>query len=95
MNAVPECGKSAGGLTGIKVRPGRLRQAGRSIRKLETHMTRLALVIFSIASVTLMGIAVVVALVIGQDTLVPIVVAAALGLVASVPVSWMVARQIA
>lgn len=57
-------------------------------------MTRLALVIFSIASVTLMGIAVVVALVIGQDTLVPIVVAAALGLVASVPASWMIARQI-
>lgn len=58
-------------------------------------MTRLALVIFSIASVTMMGIAVVVALVIGQDTLVPIVVAAAVGLVASVPVSWLVARQIA
>ena len=56
-------------------------------------MTRLALVVFSIASVTLMGIAVVVALVIGQDTLVPIVTAAALGLVASVPVSWLVARQ--
>ena len=57
-------------------------------------MTRLAALIFSIASVTLMGIAVVVALVIGQDTLTPIMVAASLGLVASVPVSWLVARQL-
>ena len=57
-------------------------------------MTRLALLIFSIASVTLMGIAVVVALVIGQDTLVPIVTAAGIGLALSVPASWMVARQL-
>ncbi|MGY6411385.1 MAG: CTP synthetase [Alkalilacustris sp.] len=58
-------------------------------------MTRLALVLFSILSVTCMGIAVVVALVAGWDTLVPIVVAAGVGLVASVPASWIVARQIA
>ncbi len=58
-------------------------------------MTRLALVIFSILSVTCMGIAIVVALVAGMDTLVPIVVAAGVGLVASVPASWIVARQIA
>ena len=58
-------------------------------------MTRLALVIFSILSVTCMGIAIVVALVAGWDTLVPIVVAAGVGLVASVPASWIVARQIA
>ncbi len=58
-------------------------------------MTRLALVIFSIASVTFMGMAIVVALVIGQDTLVPIVTAAAIGLVLSLPASWLVARQIA
>ncbi len=57
-------------------------------------MTRLAMVLFSIISVTLMGIAVVVTLVIGQGTLVPIVIAAAIGLVASVPASWLVARQI-
>ncbi len=58
-------------------------------------MTRLALLLFSILSVTCMGIAIVVALVAGFDTLVPIVVAAALGLVVSVPASWLVARQIA
>ena len=57
-------------------------------------MTRLALLMFSILSVTCMGIAIVVALVAGFDTLVPIVVAAALGLAASVPASWLVARQI-
>ena len=57
-------------------------------------MTRLALLIFSIASVTLMGIAVVVALVIGQDTLMPIVAAAAIGLTLSVPASWLVARRL-
>jgi predicted PurR-regulated permease PerM len=58
-------------------------------------MTRLALVIFSIASVTFMGIAVVVALVAGWDTLVPIVIAAAIGLALSLPASWLVARRIA
>ncbi|MGY6633776.1 MAG: CTP synthetase [Alkalilacustris sp.] len=58
-------------------------------------MTRLALVLFSILSVTCMGIAVVVALVAGLDTLVPIAVAAAVGLVVSVPASWLVARQLA
>ncbi len=58
-------------------------------------MTRLALVIFSILSVTCMGIAIVVSLVAGWDTLVPIVVAAGVGLVVSVPASWVVARQIA
>ena len=42
-----------------------------------------------------MGIAIIVALVAGWDTLVPIVVAAGVGLLASVPASWIVARQIA
>lgn len=58
-------------------------------------MTRLALVMFSIVSVTFMGIAIVVALVAGLDTLTPIVVAAALGLVAAIPASWLLARRIA
>ena len=58
-------------------------------------MTRLALVIFSILSVTCMGIAVVATLVAGFDTLAPIVIAAAVGLVAAVPASWFVARRIA
>jgi predicted PurR-regulated permease PerM len=58
-------------------------------------MTRLMLILFSIASTTLMGIAIVIALTMGLDTLRPIVIAAAIGLVAAVPVSWLVARQLA
>lgn len=58
-------------------------------------MTRLAMLLFSIVSVTLMGVGVVVALVIGQDTLVPILVAAAVGFVAAIPASWMIARRLA
>lgn len=58
-------------------------------------MTRLMLILFSIASTTLMGIAIVVALTMGLDTLRPIVIAAAIGFIAAVPVSWLVARQLA
>lgn len=58
-------------------------------------MTRLTLILFSIISTTLMGSAIVVALTMGLDTLNPILIAAALGLVLAVPVSWLVARQIA
>lgn len=57
-------------------------------------MFRLTLVLFSIASTTLMGVGIVVALTLGFDTLVPIVVAAAIGLVAAAPVSWLLARQL-
>lgn len=58
-------------------------------------MTRLMLVIFSMASTTLMGIGIVVALTTGFDTLQPILIAAAVGFVLALPVSWAVARQIA
>jgi predicted PurR-regulated permease PerM len=58
-------------------------------------MTRLMLILFSIASTTLMGISIIIALTMGLDTLRPIVIAAAIGLVAAVPVSWLVARQLA
>ncbi|MBK5927593.1 CTP synthetase [Rhodobaculum claviforme] len=58
-------------------------------------MTRLALLMFSIVSVTFMGVAIVAALVAGLDTLTPIVVAAALGLVAAIPASWLLARRLA
>jgi predicted PurR-regulated permease PerM len=42
-----------------------------------------------------MGTALVVALTMGMDTLTPILIAAALGFVLAIPVSWLVARQIA
>ena len=58
-------------------------------------MTRLMMIIFSMASTSLMGAFIVAALVMGMDTLQPILIAAALGFVAAIPVSWIVARQIA
>ena len=58
-------------------------------------MFRIALVLFSMIATTLAGTAMVVALTIGQDTLVPLVTAAVIGFVAAVPVTWLVARQIA
>lgn len=57
-------------------------------------MSRLMMVIFSMASTTLMGVAIVVALTTGYDTLRPILVAAAIGFVVALPVSWVVARKI-
>jgi predicted PurR-regulated permease PerM len=58
-------------------------------------MTRLTLILFSMISTTLMGTGLVVALTMGLDTLTPILIAAALGLVIAIPASWLVARQIA
>lgn len=57
-------------------------------------MTRLMLIIFSMASTTLMGVGIVAALTMGQDTLQPILIAAAVGFIAAIPVSWFVAKQI-
>ena len=58
-------------------------------------MTRLTLILFSMISTTLMVAGIVVALTMGLDTLTPILIAAALGLVLAIPASWLVARQIA
>ncbi|THD81472.1 CTP synthetase [Aliigemmobacter aestuarii] len=58
-------------------------------------MTRLMMILFSMISTTLMGVGIVIALTIGQDTLQPILIAAAVGFVLAFPVSWFVARQIA
>lgn len=57
-------------------------------------MTRLASILFSMISTTLMGVAVIVALTIGQDTLQPILLAAAIGFVVAIPATWIVARKI-
>ncbi|SIO44797.1 hypothetical protein SAMN05444722_2216 [Rhodovulum sp. ES.010] len=57
-------------------------------------MLRLAAVLFVLISATLMGIAIVVVLVAGYGTTVPIVTAAAIGFVLAMPVSWQVARAI-
>ncbi|NIY72311.1 CTP synthetase [Marivivens donghaensis] len=55
-------------------------------------MLRLASVLYSLISTTLAGTFVVAALVMGQDALQPIVIAAALGFVAALPVTWLVAK---
>jgi predicted PurR-regulated permease PerM len=57
-------------------------------------MSRLMMTLFSMISTTMMGIGVVVALTTGNDTLKPILIAAAIGFVLSVPVSWWITRQI-
>lgn len=58
-------------------------------------MFRLAGIIYAVASVTVAGIFVVAALATGNDTLMPIVVAAASGFVLAIPASWYLAREIA
>ncbi|WP_095590540.1 CTP synthetase [Actibacterium ureilyticum] len=55
-------------------------------------MTRLAMLLFSLISPTLMGTAIIVVLVAGYGTLKPILLAAAIGFVLALPASWTVAR---
>jgi preprotein translocase subunit SecF len=57
-------------------------------------MNRLAGILFSLISTTLMGTAVVVALTMGQDTLKPILVSAAIGFIAAIPITWYIAKKI-
>ncbi len=55
---------------------------------------RLAMILFSIISTMLMGVGVIIALTTRNDTLTPILIAAAIGLVLALPVSWIVAKQL-
>ncbi|MGJ8530499.1 hypothetical protein [Maritalea sp.] len=57
-------------------------------------MIRLAGILFSIISTTLMGIGIIIAVVTGNDTLNPILIAAAVGFVAAIPVTWIVTKKI-
>lgn len=57
-------------------------------------MLRLASMLYLLIGTTLAGSAVVAALVAGQDTLKPILIAAILGFVAAVPVTWLVAKKV-
>ncbi|GAA3864733.1 CTP synthetase [Celeribacter arenosi] len=57
-------------------------------------MTRLAGILFSIIATSLMGIAIIVALTVGQDTLRPILIAAAIGFIAAFPITWVIAKKI-
>ena len=58
-------------------------------------MPRLMMILFSMISTTLMGVAIVAALVAGYDTLYPIIIAAVTGFIVSIPASWIIAKQIA
>jgi len=57
-------------------------------------MLRLGLIMHLFIGSTLAGIAVIVALVIGQDTLNPILVAALIGFIAAIPVSYIVTKKV-
>ena len=60
----------------------------------ESKKMRLSMILFSMISTTLMGVFIVAALTMGHDTLQPILIAAGIGFVLAIPVSWFVARQI-
>jgi hypothetical protein len=57
-------------------------------------MLRLGFILHLFIGSTLAGSAVIAALVMGHDTLAPIVIAAALGFVAAVPVTYVVTRKL-
>ncbi|MBT54485.1 MAG: CTP synthetase [Mameliella sp.] len=57
-------------------------------------MFRLASLLYSLISTSLAGTMVIGVLVAGFDTLMPILIAAAVGFVLAAPVSWLVARRI-
>jgi predicted PurR-regulated permease PerM len=57
-------------------------------------MFRLAMILFSIISITLAGMAVIAVLVAGYDTLVPILIAAGSGYLVALPVTWLVTRAV-
>ncbi|MCF3595598.1 CTP synthetase [Rhodobacteraceae bacterium LMO-12] len=57
-------------------------------------MLRLALIVHLFVGSTLAGSAMIVALVAGWDTLQPLVIAAFVGWLLSIPTSWVLARKI-
>lgn len=56
-------------------------------------MVRLMMVIFAMVATAMMGSGVIFVLSIGRDTWQPIVIAAAIGFVLAIPVSWYAAKQ--
>ncbi len=57
-------------------------------------MLRLTLLMYSFISATLAGIGIIVVLVLGYDTLMPIIYAAAFGFIVALPASWWVAKKV-
>ena len=60
----------------------------------ETDMFRLASLLYSLIGTSLAGTGVIAVLVAGYGTLIPILIAAAIGAVVALPVSWQVARAL-
>ena len=58
-------------------------------------MLPLMLIIHIFLGSTLAGSAVIIALILGYDTLIPIIAAAALGFAAAIPASYAIARRLA
>jgi hypothetical protein len=56
---------------------------------------RLMMILYSIVGTAMAGSAMILVLTLGYSTLWPIISAAAVGAVLALPVSWMVARQLA
>jgi uncharacterized protein with PQ loop repeat len=63
-------------------------------RKGNIAMMRLASILYSLISTTVAGTLVIAALTMGYDTLVPILIAAGIGFVVSLPVAYFVAKAI-
>jgi putative flippase GtrA len=63
-------------------------------RKGNIAMMRLASILYSLISTTVAGTLVIAALTMGYDTLVPILMAAGIGFVVSLPVAYFVAKAI-
>ncbi len=57
-------------------------------------MFRLASILYSIVATTLSGIGVIAVLSAGYDTVMPIIISAAIGAVVALPVSYLVAKKI-
>jgi len=57
-------------------------------------MLSLMMTLFSMIATTTMGIGIVIALTMGLDTWQPLVIAAAIGFVVAVPISWLVAKNL-
>jgi putative flippase GtrA len=60
----------------------------------EDHMLRLGFILHLFIGSTLAGSAVIAALVMGQDTLTPILIAALIGFVAAFPVTYLVTKKL-
>lgn len=57
-------------------------------------MLRLGFILHLFIGTTMAGSAVIAALVMGRDTLIPILVAAGLGFIVAFPVTWLVTRKL-